>query len=285
MKNYFLALNNRKDAVQISILIFLLIILAVEAYCFINFYQNVNAVNHKAVKEIKKPRIKSAKIVPKYVYSKVKTGNETNELIAAMDGQKVAYLTFDDGPSPNNTPRILDTLKKYDIKATFFIIGKNAEKNPELLIRERDEGHEIAIHSYCHVESIIYKNPEAYLKDIAQCSDIIKNIVGEKGYRNHLIRFPGGSAEVNHGFAEAIAKAGYTFVDWNALLGDAEKPGMMPPGYLMNRLETTAAGHNHVIILMHDAAAKKTTADTLPAVIDYLKAQGFSFKQIPANEN
>lgn len=281
MKKYFLEENNRKTLIKMGFIVFLLIIFSIVGYSLVNLVRYANNISKENVIETKKPRIKSAKIIPKNVESKVKTGNETNELITVKDGKKVAYLTFDDGPSPNNTPRILDTLKRNNIKATFFIIGKNAEKNPELLVREREEGHKIGIHSYCHVESIIYKEPEAYLQDISKCSDVINSIVGPKGYSRHLIRFPGGSTEVNQQFRTAIANGGYTFVDWNALIGDAEKPQLMPVDYLIERLKTTTARHNHVIILMHDAAAKKTTADALPQAIDYLKAQGFSFEQIP----
>lgn len=229
------------------------------------------------------PKIKSVQIneIRSKAYVNIKKGNETNELISARDKLKIAYLTFDDGPSPNNTPKILETLAKYNVKATFFVIGKNAQNNPELLIRERDAGHEIAIHSFSHVVSIIYRNPEAYLQDIGQCSETVKKIVGKDGYRAHLIRFPGGSSGLSAGFKESIANAGYAYVDWNSLVGDAEKPKMMPVDYLMNRLETTSANHRNIVVLMHDAASKNTTAEALPKVIEYLKAQGYTFERIP----
>lgn len=211
----------------------------------------------------------------------VKEGNEIKAIINMHDNKKIAYLTFDDGPSPNNTPKILNTLKKYNIKATFFIIGKNAERNPGILIREKNEGHEIAIHSYCHIPSIIYKNSQAYLNDINQCSMVIKSIVGANGYENHLIRFPEGSTAVSEKFREDIGAAGYIYVDWNSLVGDAEKPRTMPTSYLINRLKSTTY-NDHVVILMHDAAAKDTTSEALPQVIEYLKSKGYSFDVVPA---
>lgn len=277
--------KNKKIILQSAAVIIMVILLISVSYYFGYKNKNVYIKNNGTSFEKSSPKIKTAKIkvneTQKKIDANIIRGNETNELISVNNGLKTAYLTFDDGPSPNNTPKILDTLEKYKIKATFFIIGKNAEKNPELLIKERNAGHEIAIHSYCHVESIIYKNPEAYLQDIRQCDDVIEKIVGKNGFRSHLIRFPGGSSEVKSGFRDAIASAGYSYVDWNALVGDAEKPRMMPVDYLMNRLETTSANHKHVIILMHDAAAKNTTADALPKVIEYLKAQGFNFEKIP----
>lgn len=209
--------------------------------------------------------------------------DELRELINVNDGQKVAYLTFDDGPSPNVTPVVLDILKEEDIKATFFIIGKNAETNPELLVREKNEGHTIGMHSYTHQPAIIYKNPEAYLNDLQQCSDAMTKAVGEDGYDKWLIRFPEGSFAVKNkpGFTEAIAAAGYHYIDWNALDGDAEHARMESPTYLMNRLVSTVGNQHHVVILMHDAAAKKSTADALPQFIKYLKDNGFTFKTIP----
>lgn len=209
--------------------------------------------------------------------------DETNPLINPPDNNKVAYLTFDDGPSPNNTPIILDTLKSNNIKATFFIIGKNALSNPEILKRERAQGETIGMHSFCHIPAIIYKNPQAYLNDLNQCSDAMTKILGKNGYDRWLIRFPYGSFAVKNkpGFANAIANAGYHYIDWNALDGDAERSTMASQSYLVNRFESTIGKQHHVIILMHDAAAKRSTAAALPIFIQYLKANGFTFKTIP----
>lgn len=239
---------------------------------------NKNAKSQKVVTHKKVDKVAKVKLLPK-----TPGRNETNPLINPHDNDKVAYLTFDDGPSPNNTPVILDILKQNNIKATFFIIGKNALENPEILKRERDQGETIGMHSYCHIPAIIYKNPQAYLNDLNQCADAMTKVLGKDGYNRWLIRFPYGSFAVKNkpGFADAIANAGYHFVDWNALDGDAERGTMSPEQYLLNRFETTVGKQHHVIILMHDAAAKKTTAAALPQFIQYLKTNGFAFKTIP----
>ncbi|MDP4144297.1 MAG: polysaccharide deacetylase family protein [Bacillota bacterium] len=195
------------------------------------------------------------------------------------DGHKVAYVTFDDGPSPNNTPQILDILKRYNIKATFFIIGRNAEMNPQLLVRERNEGHELAVHSYSHDQRIIYVNPNSYLSDIAKCAQVISGIVGDEGYNKSIIRFPGGSTSVNKGFVAEIEKAGYHHVDWNALNGDAEHP-YVPVDKLVGELKNTVGNQEHVVILMHDAQAKTTTVQALPIILDYLKEKGYEFRTL-----
>lgn len=196
------------------------------------------------------------------------------------DGKKVAYLTFDDGPSSNLTPQILDILKKYDIKATFFLIGKMANKNSDLVKRENDEGHSVCIHSYSHDYNHIYSSTENFLADIKKCEMVIKSILGEE-YDSKLIRFPGGAFDnkkLDH-FKEVIKKAGYRYIDWNALNGDAEA-NYVTVDKLILRLKETAAGQEHLVILMHDAPAKETTVQALPSIIEYLKNEGYEFKTL-----
>jgi peptidoglycan/xylan/chitin deacetylase (PgdA/CDA1 family) len=260
----------------------LLLIIIINVVTFCLFY-NLGVYHRMKNNYIKKIEIKklNKEAESRKNIQLVNSGDETNAIINNKDQRKIAYLTFDDGPSPNNTPKILDILKINNIKATFFIIGKNAEMNPELLKREVKEGHELAIHSYCHIINIIYKSPDAYVNDIKRCFDIIVSIVGKNSFNGKLIRFPDGSFSVSKQFRNAIAKAGYIYVDWNALVGDAEKPTMMPDDYLFDRLKTTTHNKSHVIILLHDAASKKTTTEILPEVISYLKEKGYTFDLIP----
>lgn len=274
--------QSKKDIIKRSIIVLAGVGILFSASYFIGMRNKKIIASNKPYKaEIKVIPAVKKETIPKQ--PKTPGKDETRDLINLNDGQKVAYLTFDDGPSPNNTPVILDILKRENIKATFFIIGRNAERNPEILQREEREGHTIGMHSYTHEPAIIYKNPEAYLQDLQQCSDAMTKAVGENGYDKWLIRFPEGSFAVKNkpGFREAIVAAGYHYVDWNALDGDAEHFRMETPEYLMNRLVSTIGNQHHVIILMHDAAAKKSTADTLPQFIKYLRDNGFIFKTIP----
>lgn len=275
--------QSKKKIIKRSIILMLGVGILFSASYFIGMKNKKTIASNKPYKaaEIKHTQVPKKENEPKL--PKTPGKDELRDLINVDDGQKVAYLTFDDGPSPNNTPVILDILKKENIKATFFIIGKNAERNPELLIREKNDGHTIGMHSYTHEPAIIYKNPEAYLQDLKQCSEAISRAVGEDGYDKWLIRFPEGSFAVKNkpGFKDAIAAAGYHYVDWNALDGDAEHFRMESPEYLMNRFVSTIGNQHHVVILMHDASTKKSTADTLPQFIKYLKDNGFIFKTIP----
>lgn len=193
------------------------------------------------------------------------------------DGKKAAFLTFDDGPSAN-TPLILDTLKKYNIKATFFVIGKMANENKEMLRRERSEGHSIGNHTYSHDYKYIYADPKNFLDDLNKNSEIISSILD--GYTTKLIRFPGGSfGDKRAPYREAVVKAGYHYVDWNALNGDAEAT-LVPVDKLLIRLKTTVGNQEHVVILMHDAPGKTTTIQALPQIIEYLKSLGYEFRTL-----
>lgn len=190
---------------------------------------------------------------------------------------KIAYLTFDDGPSKQITPLILDILQDYDIKATFFVIGKMANLNPDIIKRIHDEGHSIGHHSYSHRYSYIYKNTDNFLGELNSTEKVLKNILGEE-FETRLLRLPGGSFEkYKHKFLEAAIEAGYKNYDWNSLNGDAEGIDLSKDR-LINRLKATTKGKKEIIVLMHDIDSKKTTVDALPDIIDYLINEGYEFR-------
>lgn len=189
---------------------------------------------------------------------------------------KIAYLTFDDGPSSTVTPQILDILAQYDIKATFFVVGKYAERNPDILKRIYDEGHVIGNHSYSHNYNYIYKNVSNFIKELDITNQVFKNILGEE-FETDLMRFPGGSFEDwKSSFRKLVTDLGYRFVDWNSLNGDAEGHNLSKDK-LFERFKSTYRNQNELIILMHDTDAKVTTAEALPAIIEFLIEEGYDF--------
>ena len=195
--------------------------------------------------------------------------------------KKVAYLTFDDGPS-NNTHQILDILKQNNIKATFFVLGSQVEIFPETTNRIYNEGHYIANHGYSHKYSEIYQSPEQVLNEFNQCNQIVAKTINVPEYNSHLFRFPGGSvggkyAELKKQAITLLEQNDILHIDWNSLTGDSEKVNPTEE-YLMDNLQKTTEGKNSLVILMHDAQAKKITAETLPKVIEYLQQQGYSFE-------
>jgi peptidoglycan/xylan/chitin deacetylase (PgdA/CDA1 family) len=192
---------------------------------------------------------------------------------------KTVYLTFDDGPSAR-TVEILDILKKYDVKATFFIIGKEGEKEKELLRRMTDEGHTVGIHTYSHVYNSIYDSVESYLDDFYQTYKLIEDTTGVKP---EVFRFPGGSINrySSQDYVEIIAemtRRGFTYYDWNASSGDASLSNSANSVY--NNTVRSSENKDRVILLMHDSAGKTYTVQALPGIIEYYKAQGYQFARI-----
>ncbi len=291
MLNYQRGTNKNKITNKRNIIIFVSLIIIVTLTTVIvlntkagnthNIKKNTIAT-HKKNKNTAKYKIKS--IVPKEIV-KIIPGEVLPWKIKRTDGSKIAYLTFDDGPSINTTS-ILQILDQNKIKANFFIIGSNAEHYPELVKKESDDGEIIGNHTYSH--DIRYKEgPANFVKDLDKCDGILKNILGDK-YTSELVRFPGGSFDPKNQpgklapFRDAAMKAGYRYLDWNVETADAEGPYSNDPNvpYLLDHLKKSTVGWHTVVVLMHDASTKKNTVLALQQVIDYLKSQGFSFDVI-----
>lgn len=240
------------------------------------FAKQIIEYQQKQQEEEKQKEIERQAKIPKLT----EQGKENLKNIYHTD-KKVAYLTFDDGPS-NNTHQILDILKQNNIKATFFVLGNQVEVFPETTNRIYNEGHYIANHGYSHKYSSIYQSPEQVLNEFNQCNQIVAKTINVPEYNSHLFRFPGGSvggkyAEVKKQAITVLEQNNILHIDWNSLTGDSEKVNPTEE-YLMNNLQKTTEGKNSLVILMHDAQAKKITAETLPKVIEYLKQQGYSFE-------
>ena len=192
---------------------------------------------------------------------------------------KVCYLTFDDGPS-DNTLKILKILKKYDAKATFFVIGT---AKLEYLPKIEKAGHAIGLHSNTHEYSKIYKSETAFFKDINKLSKKIENKIGVK---TMLLRFPGGSNNlVSKKYKKGIMSdlttqvqiKGYAYFDWNVDSGDASGHNV-PASRITKNVLNQAKNKNSICVLMHDTAAKGTTVKALPGILDGLKKQGYKFE-------
>jgi len=197
---------------------------------------------------------------------------------------KVVYLTFDDGPS-NNTVRVLDILKQYDVKATFFV---NYQEDYEAIYKRIYlEGHAIGNHTYSHDYNLIYQSPTAFLEDYDKLNKYLYSLIG---VTPDIMRFPGGSNNSigGVGFMSQLSKEvmnrGIEYTDWNSLSGDAETIQLVSKEQLALKVETTAIGEDKVIVLMHDASAKNTTPDALPTIIEYFKAQGYVFSSLSKDE-
>lgn len=197
------------------------------------------------------------------------------------EDEKVIYLTFDDGPSTKITPQILDVLKKNNVKATFFIIGQNAEKNPDLVRRIAEEGNTVASHTYSHNYSNLYTDIEGFREEILKTKEILENIVGKERFSD-ILRFPGGAfREERAEFKEILIEENIPFVNWNCSTGDSETKNPVPADLLANAKKTAkSSGSDSLVLLMHDSAGKQATVDALTGIIKHFKDEGYEFKTL-----
>ena len=198
------------------------------------------------------------------------------------EGKRV-FLTFDDGPTNEVTPHILDILKEYDIKATFFVLGTNVKKNPDIIKRAYEEGHYIANHGYSHKYSTIYKSADTVLEEYNKTEEIIKEALNDDSYSSHLFRFPGGShggpyEKIKKQARKKLKEKRIAYLDWSALTYDAI--GVNSKEKILQNLKSTINGWNNVVVLMHDAADKQITYESLEDIIKYLQNEGYVFKNI-----
>lgn len=284
-------LNKKK---VILLILIVLTIIAVSVYAGIYFYKkNKENQKTKEQEEITKIKIEEENQIQeeeRKEQERLKNSEpfteeqiEKIENIYNLSEGKNAFLTFDDGPTQSVTPLILDLLKQENIKATFFVLGNRAKANPELIKREFDEGHYIANHGYSHKYSEIYQNTQTVLDEYNYTESCIQEALENPDYHSRLFRFPGGSVG---GYYNSIKKEaigtlkeqGIAYLDWNSLSKDAE--GAKTKEELFQNLIDTVGEKQNVVILMHDAADKILTYETLPDVIQYLRDNGYQFKTI-----
>lgn len=189
------------------------------------------------------------------------------------DTHKV-YLTFDDGPS-ENTSRILNVLKVYGVKATFFVTGKEGEEYEELYKRIVEEGHTLAMHSYSHMYSTIYESTEAFETDYNKLYNYLKEVTGVEC---KFYRFPGGSSnQVSNcnmiDFVQYVKNKGITYFDWNVSSGDATSQAYTADE-IANNVVSDVQKYKTSVVLLHDAEDKDTTVDALSSMIEQLQEMG-----------
>jgi len=229
----------------------------------------------------------------KYIYDAAKVSAILNYK-EKNDDQKIAFLTFDDGPSTTVTPKILDILKKNNVKATFFLIGENIEANgrsKELVKREFNEGHAIGNHTYSHNRNnMLFPNRKVnvpvFMKDIKKNDDALKNVLGQD-FNTRILRLPGGyMSRVYYKdpnlpeFNSKLKEKNMISLDWNVEIKDSEGKRNKSAAELFSILKEEVGTKSKVIILMHDTYGKVQTANALPQIIKYLKGQGYEFRTI-----
>ncbi len=165
---------------------------------------------------------------------------------------KKMYLTFDDGPSKENTVRILEVLKERNIQATFFVVGENVEKYPDIIKRIVEDGHSIGIHCYSHSYEDIYQSVEDFVEDFERAKEAVQKIVDVEVW---CYRFPGGSINSHNKYIyediiAEMSEMGYLYYDWNASMEDALK-NVTKEQIIQSAVESTL-GRKKVVMLGHD---------------------------------
>ena len=173
---------------------------------------------------------------------------------------KVVYLTFDDGPIPECTPQLLDILKQYGVKATFFMVAENAERYPELLARVRNEGHVVGNHTYHHMRGCKY-DTQTYVRDALRGAEVLQTT---------LFRPPHGRMRNNQ--KKALINQGYTIYLWDVLTHDYN------PHYSVDKMLAVVKRYtrNGSILVMHDSLkSKDRMLEALPQIIEWLQSNGY----------
>ncbi len=204
---------------------------------------------------------------------KLYTADNLDNLAEEGDIPRV-YLTFDDGPS-DNTDAILDILDDYNIKATFFVVGKDVDTYGDAYKRIVDDGHTIGMHSYSHNYSAVYSSKEAFESDFNEIHDLIYDVTGED---SKFYRFPGGSSNKlsNIGmypFISFLNEEGVEYFDWNVSSGDATSAAFTS-AELVDNVMTDVVKYKTSVVLLHDSRGKQATVEALPELIEALQQEG-----------
>ncbi|WP_200416469.1 polysaccharide deacetylase family protein [Virgibacillus salexigens] len=237
---------------------------------FLSFFLISTVTSPSPVKEVEK--------FVKNDAAKRKTGKleslPTNSKRA--DG-KVVYLTFDDGPS-SATDDILETLKKHDAKATFFMLSPHMKERPNVVKQVVKEGHGVGIHGVTHDVNRFYLSKQTALSEMNEAQKALESITG---IHSVLIRTPYGSVPyLTKPFREALNAQGYELWDWNIDSNDWDLPEGEYVENLIEQIQSLEGNDATPVVLLHD---QSKTAKYLPELLSYLTKQGFLMKKIDAS--
>ena len=198
------------------------------------------------------------------------SGIEDEENLAGDGDVHRVYLTFDDGPS-ENTGAILDILAEYDVKATFFVVGREDEESKELYRRIVEEGHTLGMHSYTNRYSEIYQSKEAFIADYERLRDYLYEVTGVE---SRYYRFPGGSSNQisNVPMSSLISflnGESVVYYDWNVTAGDAASAAYTAEEIVENVTDDVVK-YKTSVVLLHDSSDKLTTVEAIRPLLDAL---------------
>lgn len=190
--------------------------------------------------------------------------------------KKTVYITFDDGPN-KNTYAILDLLKKYNMKATFFVLEDRIISYPDIINRMILEGHSIGLHGQSHEKTVFYSSDSSSLNEINNTKQTLKELTG---YNTTLVRVPYGSKPLlTKNQYKNLVNSGYNLWDWNIDSTDTHKDANMSS--IISNTINSLNEFNNSVVLFHD---KKTTVKALPQILNFLKNNNYEVKVINQNQ-
>lgn len=286
-----------KKIISISVALILLVLVILTLFFGIGFFRYSKYVHSSTIVDLQDYGYKDAEDVENmFRYLKNVKVDETLSYQTMYDNlyidndfnfkpidenKKICYLTFDDGPNSEVTPKVLDILKEYNVKATFFVIYRGGSKEKALYKRIVDEGHTIAVHTASHNYTKIYSSVEAYLEDFNKISEYIESVTGVKP---EIFRFPGGSVNsynrlIYHQLIAEMTRRGYVYYDWDYSSGDAARADV-PASEIKENVLNGSTTDPQKILLCHDGPGHQNTAEALPEIIEGLLEQGYSLEAL-----
>lgn len=199
----------------------------------------------------------------------------SNYIWDVSNTENKVYLTFDDGPTPEITEWVLQELKKYNAKATFFCIGKNIEKYPDIFAKVINDGHSIGNHTFNHLNG--WKtSTEDYLENTKSCEASISNLQSKiYNLKSKFFRPPYGKIKASQ--SKKLRQLGYKIIMWDVLSADYDT-SITPEKCLENVIQNVKAGS---IVVFHDSVKAFPNLEyTLPKAMKYWKAKGFIFEKL-----
>ena len=263
---------------------FLILILSIIILLLILLIGTVSSFNKKNIvsQDEQQPKEEEEMIVA--IENKQKEEEEKQkEKQEEANATGIIYLTFDDGPTQDTTPKILDILKKKNIKATFFVVNYS-NSNEELIRQEAEMGETVALHGYTHTYSEVYQSSDTCIDNFKKIQSKVYQTTGKKA---NIIRFPGGSSNtISRKYCEGVmteltkrvVDEGFRYFDWNVDSDDAGKVKTSQDIY--NNVVSGIKPGRENVVLMHDFAKNDKTVNALEAIIDYGLQNGYVFRKI-----
>lgn len=209
-----------------------------------------------------------------------------DEVFALLNGtaptgsdEKIIYLTIDDTPS-KYTMDLLATLDRLDVKATFFVVGAFAKRDPIFLRAIYEQGHVIANHSYSHDAKLLSSSFKNCLNDFKRCEEAVANALGFP-LSMPILRVPYGASTIPVAYRTQLQENGYMWIDWNALNGDTEPNIKSDEDVLARAIKTGGRYDGSIVMLVHDG--KIRTIRTMEAMVKHFREQGYEFRTLDTN--